>query len=177
MNAHGRCPHSRIILAILLQCLLSAQAIAQPAASGGVPAPESGIAAKAAIGEIEARARTWNEPSQESEDRYVKAISLWLDDLPARQQEEARRILADARHNLVELRQAIRAKKAELAAINFDRDTSPQHLCRLGMELRSLQSGLRNRLVIVSQRLKEEANIEMEPINSQTLWLSPRAPL
>lgn len=123
--------------------------------------------------ELTAKSRDWSEPSQASEERYLAAFRRWLGDLPQPQQQQAREIIKDVHKHLSTLRAAIRAKKAELTSLSFDRHTAPEELSRLGMELRSLQASLRAQLNNISTRLRNEAGIDMGDLAKQTFWLTP----
>lgn len=122
---------------------------------------------------LSARAKDWREPSRESEEKYVEAIRLWLDSLEPFKRERARAILREAHPYLEDLREAIRDKKAQLAALSFDRGTSPETLPRLGMELQKLKASLRDRLKQVTNRLRFEAGVDTGPMQSDSFWLSP----
>ncbi len=125
------------------------------------------------VDSIASRANDWREPSRRSEERYVLAIRQWLDSLQPFQRERARKILHDAHPGLRALRIAIREKKAQLAAISFNRNTRPDTLPRLGQELQSLREALRGKLKDVGDRLRIEAGVPMGPLGGDGFWLAP----
>lgn len=112
------------------------------------------------------------EPTRESEERYVEAIRVWLDSLPAFQREKARKILREAHPGLHALRTGIREKKSELVALSFDRNTPAETLPRLGQELQNLRDRLKAGLKEVEKRLKIEAGVAMGPLAGDGLWLA-----
>ncbi|MBD5641216.1 MAG: periplasmic heavy metal sensor [Desulfovibrio sp.] len=122
---------------------------------------------------LHSRANEPQEPSRESEERYVEAIRTWLDTLEPVQQEKARQIMREAHPGLQALRDAIRAKKSQLAAISFDRGMPPETLPRLGMELQKLRASLNRELEKVNEKLRYEAGIRMDTSNHDTFWLFP----
>lgn len=125
------------------------------------------------IGNLSSRANDWREPSQNSEEIYVGAIRQWLAGLDPDQRARARLILRDAHPTMYSLRLAIRDKKAELAALSFDKNTPPETLPRLGQELQALRKSLRAELEKVSDRLKREAGVTMGPLGGDGFWLAP----
>ncbi len=112
------------------------------------------------------------EPTRETEARYVDAIRDWLAELPDFQREKAREILKDAHPALHDLRNRIRGKKGELVSLSFDRNTPPETLPRLGQELQDLRDQLKSRLKEVEKRLNIEAGVTMGPLDGDGLWLS-----
>ncbi len=112
------------------------------------------------------------EPTRETEARYVDAIRDWLAELPDFQREKAREILKDAHPALHDLRNRIREKKGELVSLSFDRNTPPETLPRLGQELQDLRDQLKSRLKEVEKRLNIEAGVTMGPLDGDGLWLS-----
>lgn len=127
------------------------------------------------VNSLAARANDWREPSYRSEERYVMAIRQWLDSLAPFQRERASKILREAHPGMRALRVAIRDKKTQLATLNFDRDTRPDTLPRLGQELQELRAELRARLKKVGDRLKFEAGVPMGPLGGDGFWLAPPA--
>lgn len=112
------------------------------------------------------------EPTRESEARYVDAIRDWLDQLPGFQREKARKILKDAHPVMHDLRNRIREKKRELVSLSFDRNTPPETLPRLGQELQDLRDQLKARLKEVENRLYYEAGVAIGPLGGDGFWLS-----
>lgn len=119
---------------------------------------------------LEATTSDWMEPSLRSEVHYVLAIRKWLASLPPGKQSKARRILREAHPGLRNLRAAIREKKLQLSSLSFDRDTGPETLPRLGQELQQLRSELKRQLVNVSERVRKELGINLEPDGE--IWLA-----
>lgn len=111
--------------------------------------------------------------SSEREKRYVKSVRDWLASLEPLQRERARAILREAHPAIHDLRVQIREKKAELEDLRFDRSTPPDALPRLGRELQQLRMQLRERLRVVSERLRSEAGISMGPLDGDGFWLTP----
>lgn len=111
--------------------------------------------------------------SSEREKRYVKSVRDWLAGLEPLQRERARAILREAHPAIHDLRVQIREKKAELEDLRFDSSTPPDALPRLGRELQQLRRQLRERLRIVSERLRSEAGISMGPLDGDGFWLTP----
>lgn len=127
------------------------------------------------VDRLKAREKELSEPSQQSEEAYVAAIRSWLDTLDPFKRERARKILRDAHPALHNLREAIRAKKAELASISFDKGMKPERLPRLGMELQQLRASLGDELKRVQDRLRAEAGVDMDPVAEDSFWLTPQA--
>lgn len=125
------------------------------------------------LADLNSRAQERTEPSAESEQRYVKAIRSWLDSLDPERRERARQIMREAHSGLHELREAIRFKKQELASISFNRGMNPETLPRLGMELQSLRADLGQQLRKISERLKNEAGIDLDGSDSPSFWFVP----
>lgn len=121
---------------------------------------------------ISARANDWTEPSLASENQYVAAVRNWLQTLEPGRRETARKIMRDAHPALSGLRKAIRDKKAQLANISFGRDTQPETLPRLGVELQKLRAALHAELSQLKKRLAREAGVDMGPLARDTFWLS-----
>lgn len=116
--------------------------------------------------------------SDQGEARYVAKIRAWLKTLPPFQQQRARLILTEAHPELQKLRREIYAKKSQLSAMTFSRQTQPEDLPRLGQQLQILRRELRMKLARVSQRLKYEAGVSMGLLGDEAYWLQPltRAP-
>lgn len=113
------------------------------------------------------------EPSKESEEVYVSAIRVWLNSLEPVKREQARKIMLEAHPDLHALREAIRAKKSQLASLSFDKGMPPERLPRLGMELQQLRASLSKELKRVQDRLRYEVGVEMDPVKADAFWLSP----
>lgn len=113
------------------------------------------------------------EPSKESEEVYIGAIRDWLNSLEPVKREQARKIMVEAHPGLHALREAIRAKKSQLASISFDKGMPPERLPRLGMELQQLRASLSKELKRVQERLRYEAGVEIDPVKADAFWLSP----
>lgn len=128
------------------------------------------------VEELEARSGELSEPSQESEELYVKAVRSWLATLAPYKRERARRIMRDAHPGLQALREAIRDKKSQLASISFDKGMPPETLPRLGMELQRLRADLNAQLRQVGDRLRSEADVEIGPADDDSFWLAPPDP-
>lgn len=111
--------------------------------------------------------------SAEREAHYTRAVRQWLATLPPVQQVQARKILQAAHPGVHALRERIREKKAELAALSFDSATPPDTLPRLGRELQILREQLRRRLLLVSDQLRDEVGVSMGPLRDDGFWLSP----
>ena len=112
--------------------------------------------------------------SAEREAHYTMAVREWLATLPPVQREQARTILRAAHPGIHALRERIREKKAELAALSFDSATPPDTLPRLGRELQILREQLRRRLLLVSERLRGEVGVPMGPLTGDGFWLNPQ---
>lgn len=138
----------------------------------------SGVTVRDTRQELEQTAKNYQyfnalqEPTRESEARYVDAIRDWLAKLPDFQREKARKILKEAHPALHDLRSRIREKKGELVSLSFDRNTPPETLPRLGQELQELRDELKSRLKDVEKRLNYEAGVVMGPLGGDGLWLS-----
>ena len=111
--------------------------------------------------------------SAEREAHYTHAVRQWLATLPPLQQMQARKILQEAHPGVHALRERIREKKAELAALSFDSTTPPDTLPRLGRELQILREQLRRRLLRVSDKLRDEVGVPMGPLRDEGFWLNP----
>lgn len=119
------------------------------------------------------KSNDWNEPSLQSEHIYIGALRRWLGSLQPFQQERARRILRESQPDMSELRRAIREKKSELAALSYDRNTTPETLPRLGMELQELRATLLRKLQMLNNRLYFEAGVKLGPMGDSCYWLVP----
>lgn len=119
------------------------------------------------------KSNDWQEPSLKSEHIYIGALRRWLGSLQPFQQERARKILREAQPAMSGLRKAIRDKKSELAELSFDRNTAPETLPRLGMELQELRATLQHKLQVLSNRLYFEAGVKLGPIDDNGFWLMP----
>lgn len=124
------------------------------------------------VDSLSAKANDWTEPSKSSEAQYVLAVRSWLKSLEPRRRETARRIMRDAHPVLHDLREAIREKKAQLASIRFDRDTRPETLPRMGLELQRLRAALHTELASLKERISREVGVDMGPLGKDTFWLS-----
>ncbi|MBD5647624.1 MAG: periplasmic heavy metal sensor [Desulfovibrio sp.] len=111
--------------------------------------------------------------SPESEARYTRSVLLWLETLPPRQREQARKILREAHPDVQVLRMRIRETKARLESLAFDRGTPTDTLPRLGLELQMLRNRLRARLSEISELLRTEVGVPMGPIGEEGYWLNP----
>lgn len=125
------------------------------------------------VDNLRARSGEITEPSRSSEEQYVVAIRKWLESLEPFQREKARKIMLEAHPELHALREAIRDKKQQLAAISFDKGMPLETLPRLGMELQKLRSTLNAELRKVGDRLRHEAGVNMEATGKDSFWLSP----
>ncbi len=129
-------------------CLLAALYLSQPVAAGhGAPGPPDG-------------------QSEYRMGRYlgnVQDMDEWLEQLSPTQQVKARIIIDEARPRVRELRARIREKKAELESLNYDQETSPATLPRLGRELQMLRDELRATLLEVDKRMLREMGISLGP--------------
>lgn len=140
-----------------------------------MPVPRSGAMSNnpgQTVDNLAARANDWTEPSKSSEAQYVLAVQSWLKSLAPERREAARRIMLDAHPVLHDLREAIRDKKAQLAAIRFDRDTRPETLPRMGLELQKLRAALHTELSSLKERISREVGVDMGPLGKDTFWLS-----
>ena len=109
-------------------------------------------------------------------ERYFAApVRNWLKSLQPFQQERASTILKEARPEMQNLRDAIRDKKSEMAELSFDRNTVPETLPRLGMELKELRISLRNKLEAMCNRLFFEAGVNPGSLRSAGFCFVPRA--
>lgn len=151
---------------------ISAPGASAPGSKGASASLESPLDT---VERLRSRAAMPTEPSQASEDRYIKAMRMWLDSLDPFKQERARKILSSAHPSLQALREAIREKKQQLAGISFNKGMPPETLPRLGMELQQLRAHLSAELRRVSERLRYEAGVAMDPAAEDTFWLSPPA--
>lgn len=111
--------------------------------------------------------------SPEREAHYTRSVRQWLATLPPVQQVRARKILQAAHPGVHALRERIREKKAELAALSFDSSTPPDTLPRIGQELQLLREQLRRRLLLVNEQLRDEVGVPMGPLREDGLWLNP----
>lgn len=111
--------------------------------------------------------------SPEREAHYTRAVRQWLETLPPVQQAQARKILQEAHPGVHALRERIREKKAQLAALSFDSATPPDTLPRLGQELQLLREQLRRRLILVNEQLRNEVGVPMGPLREDGFWLNP----
>lgn len=145
-------------------------------AQGAESTQESSRKIEQTLDAICGKANDWHEPSLQSERLYVGALRRWLNSLQPFQQERARQILKEARPAMRDLRKAIREKKAELAELSFDRNTAPETLPRLGMELQQLRADLRHKLQMLSNRLYFEAGVRFGPLGDDGFWLVPSPP-
>lgn len=124
------------------------------------------------ITDITSRSGEWTEPSEKSEVQYITAIRNWLNTLPRDKQGKARRILQDVHPTMHYLRDAIRDKKAQLASLTYGKDTTPETLPRLGLQLQQLRAALREELGRLKVRLAREAHVDMGPLGKDTFWMS-----
>ena len=111
--------------------------------------------------------------SPESEGRYTRSVIRWLETLPPRQRQLARKILQEAHPDVHVLRVRIRETKARLEALRFDSDTPTDTLPRLGLELQMLRNRLRKRLTEITEQLRTEVGVSMGPIAEEGYWLNP----
>lgn len=118
-----------------------------------------------------AKSNDWTEPSKNSEIQYVLAVRAWLKTLEPKRREAVRRIMRDAHPVLRDLREAIRDKKEQLASIRFDRETRPETLPRMGIELQKLRAALHKELASLKERISREVGVDMGPLGNDTFWL------
>lgn len=111
--------------------------------------------------------------SPEREGRYTRSVVRWLETLPPRQRQQARKILQEAHPDVHVLRVRIRETKARLESLRFDSDTPTDTLPRLGLELQMLRNRLRKRLSEISEQLRTEVGVPMGPIAEDGYWLNP----
>lgn len=124
------------------------------------------------ISQIMSRSSEWTEPSRHSELQYVTAVKNWLDTLPYEKQAKARKIMQDVHPTMQSLRDAIREKKAQLASLTYGKDTTPETLPRLGLQLQQLRAALKEELKRLKNRLNTEARVDMGPLGNDTFWMS-----
>lgn len=111
--------------------------------------------------------------SPEREGRYTRSVVRWLETLPPRQRQQARKILQEAHPDVHVLRVRIRETKARLESLRFDSDTPTDTLPRLGLELQMLRNRLRKRLTEITEQLRTEVGVPMGPIAEEGYWLNP----
>lgn len=149
--------------------LMAAALLALSPLADGQPARAAAPAAPAALDS----AAEAPDLSPEREAHYTRAVRQWLETLPPVQQAQARKILQEAHPGVHALRERIREKKAELAALSFDSSTPPDTLPRLGQELQLLREQLRRRLILVNEQLRNEVGVPMGPLREDGFWLNP----
>lgn len=88
-------------------------------------------------------------------------METWLQQLSPPKQIKAREILEEYRPRVRELRQRIELKKRELESLNYDQETSPETLPRLGRELLLLRDELRAILMCVDERMRREVGVPL----------------
>ena len=155
--------HKGLLLAVVL---LAAAAIPDVTSTEAAP-PRSAQISKS-IDETDG-----HDLSPEREERYTRSVLLWLETLPARQRQQARKILQEAHPDVQVLRMRIRETKARLESLAFDSDTPTDTLPRLGLELQMLRNRLRARLSEISEQLRTEVGVPMGPIAEEGYWLNP----
>lgn len=111
--------------------------------------------------------------SREREADYTRSVRQWLEGLPPNQREQARKILQEAKPGVHALRERIRETKARLEALRFDSATPTDTLPRLGLELQMLRNQLRQRLLQISDLLRNEVGVPMGPLGDEGFWLNP----
>ena len=154
-------PTSLLLAGFLLTALPSPWAISSLAAAPDKKTPgvaESGLGAY--------------DLNPEGEAGYKRSLLKWLDNLPQGQREKARKILNEAQADVQALRARIRQKKAELEALRLDSSTPPDTMPRIGVEIRSLRSQLRQRLLRVTELLRSEAGIPLDTPSPEGFWLN-----
>lgn len=114
--------------------------------------------------------------SPEREAHYTRSVLQWLEKLPPRQREQARKILQEAHPDVHALRVRIRETKARLESLAFDSATPTDTLPRLGLELQMLRNRLRKRLLEISEQLRTEVGVPMGPVADEGYWLNPGSP-
>ncbi|MDE7242290.1 hypothetical protein [Desulfovibrio sp.] len=152
---------------MLLAAVLLAAATCPDVCSTGAAAPR---AAQATRTTDEADG---HDLSPEREGRYTRSVIQWLQTLPPRQRQQARKILQEAHPDVHVLRVRIRETKARLEGLAFDSDTPTDTLPRLGLELQMLRNRLRKRLQEISDQLRTEVGVPMGPIAEEGYWLNP----
>lgn len=103
-------------------------------------------------------------PGEASHVRYSSAghdMETWLQQLTPPQQIKAREILEEYRPRVRELRRRIEMKKRELESLNYDQETSPDTLPRLGRELLVLRDELQAILICVDERMRREVGVPL----------------
>ncbi len=91
----------------------------------------------------------------------LNALAMPLEHLPPQQRIKAFVIISEFSPKVYELRQRIINKKSELEDLNFDRETSPDTLSRLGWDLLVLRDELRSVLTRADQRMRLEVGIPL----------------
>lgn len=93
----------------------------------------------------------------------VRDLDEWLQSLSPVQQAKAKSILEETRPRIKELRKRIQNKMVELESLNYDRETSPETLPRLGRELQLLRDELRAELLHMDDRMLREVGVSLGP--------------
>lgn len=87
----------------------------------------------------------------------------WLESLSVEQRQTVERIMTEARPRILELRDGVRQKMAELQAFSYRNDGDSEELSRIGRELQGLRDKLRQALQALDERLVEEAGLAPMP--------------
>lgn len=154
---------------MVLAAALLAAAICPPVCSTGTAAPRASQA-PAITDETDG-----HDLSPEREGRYTRSVIQWLQTLPPREREQARKILREAHPDVHVLRVRIREIKARLEGLSFDSANPTDTLPRLGQELQMLRNRLRKRLQEISDQLRTEVGVPMGPVGADGFWLNPGA--
>lgn len=91
----------------------------------------------------------------------VRDLDDWLQSLSPVQQAKAKSILEETRPRIKELRKRIQNKMVELESLNYDQETSPETLPRLGRELQLLRDELRAELLHMDDRMIREVGVSL----------------
>lgn len=168
-------PLENYLMAINEEGFLTAGMVpGQPHGGNGViqrKLQDKGKSPEQTVDGITARSNDWTEPSINSEQQYIMAIRNWLLSLAPETRVIASNIMREAHPVMHDLREAIREKKAQLANLSLGRDTLPETLPRLGVELQKLRAALHAELVNLKGRIKREAGVDMGPLGKDTFWL------
>ncbi|MBD5558189.1 MAG: hypothetical protein HDQ92_06520 [Desulfovibrio sp.] len=158
----SKLPQSLLLAAVLLA------AATIPDASSTEAAPPRAAQSSKILDETDG-----HDLSPEREGRYTRSVIRWLETLPARQRQQARKILQEAHPGVHVLRVRIRETKARLERLAFDSDTPTDTLPRLGLELQMLRNRLRKRLQEITDQLRTEVGVPMGSIAEEGYWLNP----